>query len=91
MPSTSYSGNSYQTAYFTKNTLVLVLHSLALDERHNRIPCLIGRVEGQVAGGVVDPVDFEVRVDIEIVPDFLVAHVVDPKQVPAARSDLYAA
>lgn len=39
-------------------------------------------VEDHIAGGVVEPLDAEVGVDMEVVPNPLVAHVVDPKQVP---------
>lgn len=43
-------------------------------------------VEDDVAGGIVDPFDAEVRVDVEVVSDQLVTHVVHTEEVPAVRS-----
>lgn len=50
---------------------------------------LLLALEDDVAGGIVDPLYSEMRVDVEVVSDQLVAHVVHPEQVPRVRPQLY--
>jgi hypothetical protein len=41
-----------------------------------------------IAGGIVDPLDFEVRVDMKVIANEFIAHVVNSKQMPDVLSDL---
>lgn len=54
----------------------------------DRLLRLLGGVEDNIAGGIVDPLDPEMGVDVEVVPNELVAHVVHPEEQPAIRPDL---
>lgn len=63
-------------------TLVLVDHAFALAMRPDCLDGLLLSVEDDVAGRVVDPLYLEMWVGAEVVPYFLVAHVVHSEQVP---------
>jgi len=71
------------------STVSFVFHALALDQGQHRLLCFLLGVEDDVAGGVVDPLYFEMRVDVEVVADELVAHVVHSEQIPSSFSELY--
>lgn len=68
----------------TYYTVCLVLHAGSLDMRLDCFSCLVFRVECDVAWRVVDPFDAEVGIDVEIVTNHFVAHVVNAKQIPCA-------
>lgn len=52
------------------------------------LDCFFGRVEDDIAGGIVQPLYFEVGIASEVVADLLVGHVVHAIQVPCLLSDL---
>jgi hypothetical protein len=56
--------------------------------RLDRLLGLLGGVEDDIARGIVDPLDAEMGVDMEVVPDELVTHVVHPEEQPTVRSEL---
>jgi hypothetical protein len=44
--------------------------------------CVFLALEDDVAGGIVDPFDSEVGIDVEVVANHLVAHVVYAEKIP---------
>lgn len=68
--------------------LIVPLHRTLL---HQGFHCLLGLlfwIEDYVAGGVVYPLDLEMRVCVEVLPYTLVWHVIHTEQVPSVVSDL---
>ena len=70
-------------------TVILVTHSLAFDDRHDWILCLFWWIEGEVAGGIVDPLYSKMWVDIEKVSDFFIVHINDSKHIPTTSFNFY--
>lgn len=48
----------------------------------HRLLCLLLGLEDYIARGIIDPFYSEMRIDMEIISDELIAHVIYPKQVP---------
>ena len=66
------------------HTLIFFVdHLLPFNVRVDSGFCFFLGVEADIAGGVVNPLDSEVRVGMEIVSYFFVLHVIDSKQIPS--------
>lgn len=74
--------SSYQTIYQIYGTLWLVLHSQRFEMRLNSLISLLFGFEGNIARWIVDPFDLKVRVDIKIISNELVTHIIDSEQIP---------
>lgn len=67
-------------------TVGLVLHACTLNEWHNSLFGLFFAVEYNVAGRVVYPFDTEVRMNVKIVSQQLITHIIDSKKIPSIIS-----
>ena len=66
----------------------LVSHGVAFGEGfHRSLGFLLG-IEVNVAGRVVDPLYFEMRMDVEVLSDHFIRHVVDSEKIPGVCADL---
>lgn len=74
--------------YWKWVTIRLVMHACTLDVRLNCFFSLLLAIEDDVARGIIDPFDAEVRIYVKIISDQLITHVVHAKKIPTVRTDL---
>lgn len=68
--------------------LILIPHSFSFDEWLHCLLCLFGWIVDNVAWTVIDPLYSKMRVDIEIMLQHFIAHIINSKQMPTVRLNL---